>query len=57
VGFKIEKVQHEQVGRGESTLMGWLKGKTRSARLRVLAKLLRISHAAFAEDLIAVERK
>ena len=53
-GFKVEKIQYEQVGRMESTLMGRLKAET---RLRVLAKLLGIPHAAFAEDLIAVARK
>lgn len=54
VGFKLEKVQQEKVGRMESTLMGRLK---RKSRLRVLPKLLGIPHAAFAEDLIAVARK
>jgi small neutral amino acid transporter SnatA (MarC family) len=53
-GFKIDKLDYEKVGRMESTLMGRLKGKT---RLRVLAKLLGVAQAAFAEDLIAVARK
>lgn len=53
-GFKIDKLDYEKVGRMESTLMGRLKGKTRE---RVLAKLLGIAQAAFAEDLIAVARK
>ena len=57
VGFKIDKLDYEKAGRMESTLMGWLKGKTRSAGLRVLAKPLGIPHAAFAEDLVAVARK
>ena len=57
VGFKVEKVGYEQVARMESTLMGWLRGKARSAGLRVLAKLLGIRYAASTEDLMAVARK
>jgi hypothetical protein len=56
-GFKIDKLDYEKVGRIESTLMRWLQGKSRFAGLRVLAKLLGIRYAAFAEDLIAVARK
>jgi len=57
VGFRINKLDYEKVGRSERTLMGWLKGKTRSGGLRALAKLLGIPHAAFAENLIVVARK
>lgn len=56
VGFKVETVQYEKVGRIESTFMEWLKGETRSGGLRVIAKLLGIRRGAFARDLIALVR-
>lgn len=57
VGFKIDKLDYEKVGPGKRTLMGWLRGKTRSAGLRLLAKFLGISPAAFTENLVVVARK
>ena len=56
MGFKVETVQYEKVGRIESTFMEWLKGETRSGGLRVIAKLLGIRRGAFARDLIALVR-
>jgi len=56
-GFKVENVDYEKVPCIKRTFVKSLKGRIRSAGLRVLARLLGIPRGAFAEDLIAVARK
>ncbi len=55
--FNVEKIDYEKVGDTDRSLAAWVRRKIRAAGLRMLARLLGISHESFTEDLIAVARK
>jgi hypothetical protein len=57
VGLQADKLDYRKSGRKGRGSMEWFKGKTNSAGVRMLVKLLGVPRAAFAEDLIAVARK
>jgi 2-polyprenyl-3-methyl-5-hydroxy-6-metoxy-1,4-benzoquinol methylase len=55
--FNLESVDYEEMGSAGGSVIRCLKGKARSAGLRVLAKLLGIRPKAFSINLVVVARK
>jgi hypothetical protein len=55
VWFNVENVQYEEVGRMQSTLMGWLKGNNRAGRVFEGCARLCTSYARFSNDLVVID--